>query len=88
MCSEPCRTRNPRKPSEGESMATLIQIEKERFDELFQQTLDKLGLDRFKHGRSRTSGKEDAVFENSAVGEMHRMFHYEVCMLKGKLEKA
>jgi len=69
-------------------MATIIQIEKERFDELFQHTLDVLGLDRFKHGRSKTSGRDDAVFENSAVGEMHRMFHYQVCKLKGKLEKA
>jgi len=69
-------------------MATIIQIEEERFDELFQQTLDKLGLDRFKHGRSITSGNEDAVFSNSPVGEMHRTFHYEVCKLKDKLKKA
>ena len=69
-------------------MARIIQIEKEKFNEIFQHTLDKLALDRFKHGRSRTSGTEDAVFENSAVGEMHRMFHYEVCKLKDKLERA
>jgi len=67
-------------------VATIIQIEKERFDEIFKDTLAKLSLIRFKDGRNMTSGKEDAVFENSPVGQMHRRFHYEVCMLKKRLE--
>jgi hypothetical protein len=71
---------------QGDQVAKIIQIEKERFDEIFQETLDKLALDRFKDGRSISSGREDAVFENSPIGEMHRKFHYEVCKLKRKLE--
>ena len=70
----------------GDQVATIIQIERKRFDDLFQDTLDKLALSRFKDGRSMSSGEEDAVFSNSPIGQMHRTFHYEVCRLKSKLE--
>lgn len=59
-----------------------ITIKKSTFDNLFEQTLDKLKLKRF------TSNEEDAKFVNSPIGSMHRSFHYEVCILKERIEKA
>lgn len=58
-----------------------ITIRKHTFDTLFEQTLIKLSLDRF------TSNEKGTQFENSPIGQMHRAFHYEVCRLKGRLEK-
>ncbi len=59
----------------------MIIISKYNFDNLFQQTLDKLKLERF------TSDEKSAQFENTPIGQMHRAFHYEVCVLKDRLEK-
>jgi len=52
-----------------------IVIKKSTFDSLFKQTLEKLEL---------VNLREDTP---SSPHDMHRRFHYEVCILKGKIEK-
>ena len=52
-----------------------IVIKKSTFDSLFGQTLEKLEL---------VNLREDTA---NSLRDMHRKFHYEVCILKGKLEK-
>lgn len=59
----------------------MIVIKESIFDNLFQQALDKLKLERF------TNNEESAKFANSPIGQMHRAFHYEICKLKDKLKE-
>ncbi len=51
-----------------------IVVEKSAFEDLFQQTLNKLELARFKN-------------DKYDINTMHRAFHYEVCQLKDRLER-
>lgn len=55
------------------------------FEHEFQYTLDKLQLTRFVDAGTI---RQDSQFENSPIGKMHRAFHYEVCQLRDRLEKA
>ena len=52
-----------------------ITISKKAFDNLFQQTLEKLELINLREDTQRNSH------------DMHRKFHYEVCVLKNRIEK-
>ncbi len=63
-------------------MATKIVVDKKAWDEAFELTLQTLKATRFTF-----SNKSDAQFENSELGQMHRAFHYEICMLKQRLEE-
>lgn len=51
-----------------------------QFDKAFENTLDKL---KFRLLEGRCGDTDFAALE-----EMHRKFHYEVCLLKSELEKA
>lgn len=55
-------------------------------DREFQITLDTLLLKRFVEGGE--SVREEARYENSPIGQMHRAFHYELCRLRERLREA
>lgn len=57
-------------------MQSII-ISKEDFDREFDITLDKLLLAKL----------EKTYNDENPNSSMHRKFHYEVCMLKARLEK-
>ena len=59
-----------------------IIIKKKTFDNLFKQALEKIQLDR------AISDEKNAQYDNTPIGELYRLFHYEVSCLKDKLEEA
>ena len=63
-----------------------IFIKADAFDRNFQATLDKLQLIHYQEGTIDISLNSQADVDNFMTG-LHRRFHYEVCMLKERLEK-
>lgn len=61
-----------------------IIINEELFEQFFQQTLDKLKLERFQNNGTI---REEGRFENSPVGDLHRTFVSEIVQLKERLKK-
>lgn len=64
----------------------VIQVSKERFDELFQVTLDKLKLDSLQDGTINVRLNSQPDVDNFIM-QLHRRFHYEVVSLQRELEK-
>lgn len=65
-------------------MAKLIVISEHEFDNLFQQTLDKLKLEQFSAGGQVSKSHEQVML----TSDMHRKFHYEICRLKEALKSS
>jgi hypothetical protein len=64
----------------------VIQISKERFDELFKTTLNKLELDSLQGGIINVNLNSQYDVDNF-IRNLHRQFHYEVVSLQRDLEK-
>ena len=64
----------------------VIQIDKQAFNEYFQHSLDKLKLTSFQEGTINVRLNDQTEVTNF-ISNLHRQFHYEVCMLKKKLEE-
>lgn len=64
----------------------VIQVKKEAFDRNFQTTLDKLSLISLKEGTIdvKLNSQQEVI---NFIDGLHRSFHYEVCILKERLEK-
>ena len=62
----------------------VIQNDKETFEECFQNTLDKLKLVSLRDGTINVR-LNDQVEVTNFIRNLHRQFHYEVCILKDKL---
>jgi hypothetical protein len=65
-------------------MARQITITEERWKELQSKLLDKLKLSKFGCGRDTSLTPEQTM----RVAEMHRSFHYQVCVFFDDVEKA
>ena len=63
-----------------------IQVEKEVFEAYFQNTLDKLKLVSLREGTINVK-LNDQVDVTNFISNLHRQFHYEVCMLKKRLKE-
>ena len=63
----------------------VIQVKKEAFDRNFKTTLDKLKLINLQEGSINPDLNNPAEVIRFIDG-LHRKFHYEVCMLKERLE--
>ena len=64
-----------------------IIIKQKNFNDLFDDTLGKLELTKLRNKA------DDILFESKSemlnwISSLHRQFHYDVCMLKEKLEKS
>ena len=64
----------------------VIQISEERFNELFQQCLDKLKLRSLQEGSINVRLNSQPDVDNF-INQLHRQFHYEVVSLQRELEK-
>jgi len=57
----------------------LIAISEDKLDELFQKCLDECELTKHReHGNAE---------EKMRFSELHRKFHYQVCVLKDKIKE-
>ena len=63
-----------------------IFVKAEDFDRHFQTSLDKLKLVSLQEGTINVN-LNDQVLVSRFISDLHRRFHYEVCMLKDRLEK-
>ncbi len=66
-------------------MMKVIQVTEERFNELFQHTLDKLKLKSLENGSINVRLNSQPDVDNF-INQLHRQFHYEVVMLQRTLE--
>jgi hypothetical protein len=71
---------------EGDEMAKTITVTEAAFKEAFDATLKELELTKLKNDRRRAI--LDANEAQRFVEEMHRSFHFHVCGLRDRLEKA
>lgn len=64
----------------------MILIEEGNFNSMFQTTLDKLKLVSLQEGKINVNLNNQVEVTNF-ISNLHRSFHYEVCMLKDRLVK-
>ena len=64
----------------------VIQISKDRFNELFDTTLKKLKLKSLENGSINVRLNSQPDVDNF-INQLHRQFHYEVVVLQRELEK-
>ena len=64
----------------------FIQVREDQFNDAFDATLTKLKKTSLETGTINVNLNEQAEVSNFIHG-LHRAFHYEVVMLKNKLEK-
>jgi hypothetical protein len=62
-------------------MAVMIVISKIAFDQLFEETLNKLKLDNLE-----SIGSTLAPSLRNELYALHRKFHYELCQFKDRIE--
>ena len=65
----------------------VIQVSDLTWDMEFKKTLDLLKLKSLETGEIDVNLNSQMEVSNF-IGRLHRQFHYEVCMLKDRLEKA
>lgn len=67
----------------------VIQVDSSVFDRIFKETLLNLELENLREKQRVVDPKFNTKAEvDQFVTTLHRRFHYEVCCLKDKLEKA
>ena len=64
----------------------VIQVNKDSFEAYFQNTLDKLKLVSLREGTINIK-LNNQVDVTNFISDLHRQFHYEVCMLKKRLKE-
>jgi|GEM_PF-2817704 len=64
----------------------IIQITEDRFNELFQYTLNNLKLKSLETGSINVDLNSQSDVDNF-IRQLHRQFHYEVVSLQRELEK-